>query len=805
MDEPYLQFSRHEFGHLLTHDSVLESWGRSMTKALPAMRMGEPFYSQWRIIRPRPDGPIPEPIHQLTSKVVVMVHHSRPELTFKGQFEQLEHTSKYIFLGSPWLNDAQQLSGLGLAVTDFSLYDSMIDMLHLLYNNGIANKELQEVVKKLNLQKAALTKSNEKLQVQEEKYRNIIANMNLGLLEVDTNDIIQYCNQSFADISGYSIEELTGRKAAPLFMSEESQQLINSKAQLRQKGLSDVFEVMARNKRGDLRWWLISGAPQINDRGETIGSIGIHLDITAQKKLEKDLEIALKTAREASEAKEAFLANMSHEIRTPLNGIIGMIRELNKEASLSETQKNYVNSVSKASQHLLSIINNILDLTKIEAGEFHLEHNHFSLPILLNDVIAILQTQADAKHIALKTSIDPDITEVLIGDTTRLRQILINLLGNAIKFTEKGYVEIIFGSKGANRYHQELLITIKDTGIGMEPTFLQNLFSKFQQEDKSISRKYGGTGLGLAITKELIELMNGKIEVSSTKGAGTTITIALTLAKGNPTKVELEQQYLFKENLRHKSLLLVEDNEMNRMVAINAFTPYQTRITEALNGAEALMLLEKQQFDLILMDLQMPVMDGLEATQIIRKNMKIDTPIIALTANAFKSEIDTCLQAGMNDYVIKPFEESVLIQVVNKVMANHRQTYPTSPESDLSTETNQTMQLYDLSKLNEMSRGNEEFVLKMLELFITTTTAALEEIKKARTDKDIVSLRKLAHKIKPSVETMGILAISQDIKILEKFGLEPNDYPDGPDPIAERIINVLQRVMHTIKTNELNT
>jgi PAS domain S-box-containing protein len=323
----------------------------------------------------------------------------------------------------------------------------------------------------------------------EEKYRSIIANMNLGLLEVDNNDIVQYCNQSFTHISGYSLDEIKGKKASQLFISSvEMQSQVDEKHKVRNEGKSDSYEIQIKNKNGEQRWWLISGAPNYNDQKELIGSIGIHLDITEQKRLERELEIALLKAQDASKAKEVFLANMSHEIRTPLNAIIGMIRELGRE-NLTPKQNSYLENCKTAAKHLLSIVNNILDMSKIEAGEFELDNQDFSLASVINMAQSILHAKAAEKNLLLLINIAPEIKPALIGDGSRIRQILINLLGNSIKFTERGFVELKVEAKHTNPYFQQLLFRIHDTGIGMSYEFLNSVFDKFSQEDTEAGRR----------------------------------------------------------------------------------------------------------------------------------------------------------------------------------------------------------------------------------------------------------------------------------------------------------------------------
>lgn len=601
-------------------------------------------------------------------------------------------------------------------------------------------------------------KSENLLKAQEEKYRNIITNMNLGLLEVDVKEKILFANQSFCDISGYPLEELVGNHTSLFLLDEESQSVLEKKQQLRTHGVSDSYEIAVKNKKGEIRWWLISGAPNYNDQGELVGSVGIHLDITKQKQLESALAIAKNRAEEASVAKEAFLANMSHEIRTPLNAIIGMIRELSRE-ELSPKQQTYLSHTDTAARHLLSIVNNILDISKIEAGELGLETHNFSLQALIANINSILHFKALKKGIKLTSSLSEDIWPAYSGDSARIRQILLNLLDNAIKFTMKGSVDLNIEIAGEEADRQLILITITDTGIGMDEVYMEQLFSKFSQAEKSTSRRFGGTGLGMSITKEIIKLMGGSIEVESEKGKGTQFQIKVYLDKGdidNLSERTQDNQFL----LQGIHVLLVEDNVMNRFIASKSLSHFGCTTDEAENGLVALERLKEREYDLILMDIQMPKLDGVETTKIIRNDLKLDLPIIAVTANAFKKDIDLYLSIGMNDYVTKPFEEKELFDTIVKQVQS---ASPLAPRTARPIDAS-----YDLSKLIELSRGDEEFVRNMVDIFLQHTPAAVDEMSEGLENSDYLSVAKIAHRIKPSIESMGISQLDGVAKDIER-------------------------------------
>ncbi len=506
------------------------------------------------------------------------------------------------------------------------------------------------------------------IRLQEEKYRNITANMNLGLIEVDNNDVIQYANQSFCHISGYSVDELIGEIATNLFIPEEKYNTIFKKAQKRAHGESDTYEIQAINKQGDKRWWFISGAPNYDDQGNLIGSVGIHLDITEQKQMEKELEKAKLMAEAAASAKDLFLANMSHEIRTPLNVIIGMIRELNRQ-DLSSKQQLFVSNSKVAAKHLLNIINNILDMAKIESGEVEIQSSPFSLSKLIENITQMMEVQVQDKNLEFKVIMDPNLDEFLLGDEVRMRQVLLNLLGNAIKFTDKGSITLEVSIVEDLKAAQIVRIKVQDTGVGMSDEFMTQIFEKFSQEETASTRKFDGTGLGMAISRDLVSLMGGDLAVKSRKNSGTYFSFDVVLPKTD--YVESHENIAGPgdySKTQTPTILLVEDNEMNRFIALQTLKQLGANIVEAANGKEAIQIMENEDFDLILMDIQMPEMDGVQATKFIRTDLGLDVPIIALTANAFKRDIDQYLAHGMNDYITKPYDEMDFLKKVRQFL-----------------------------------------------------------------------------------------------------------------------------------------
>ncbi len=897
---------------LLDFDLNIESYGRSMSLLFSEDNKNTPFYQNWKFHSNIETTSTSVNFNSLTGKLVIISNHKNEKLKFKGQFEKIKSENKYIFLGSPWFNNTDQLIENNLTISDFAIHDSINDLLHVLKHNEISNFELKETLNKVNEQRIKITETNEQLilfrnlidnssdsiqvadengrmvyinntaserlgipsekcqdfnvrqfektlsnitvwnkhveelkkttqlliegenenlltgehfyvevyvnyfkvedkgyiiansrdisqrkknekqlKLQEEKYQNIIANMNLGLLEVDLEEKIEFCNQSFTDISGYELSELKGKNASSLFINQNVFPTINKSTDKRKRGISDSYEILVLNKYKKPKWWLISGGPKYDQNGKITGSIGIHLDITNQKKLENELESALAAAKQASVAKEAFLANMSHEIRTPLNGIIGMINQLNKE-KISPQQLKYVSNAQIASDHLLSIINNILDLSKIEAGELKLELKETNFKNLINDSVKILENQLHEKNLCLNLFIAPKILDFFIIDKSRLRQILINIIGNSIKFTEKGGIDIKCFLLKSTKDTQTIKIKIVDSGIGMEPEFLQNIFTKFNQEDITSSRKHGGSGLGMIISKQLIEIMKGDISINSEKNVGTEVTITLTLSISNKALNNNAQVTPSDNHIKDKKILVVEDNEMNRLVINNFLTPYTQQIIEVENGIEAIKILEKENFDIILMDLQMPLMDGLKATKIIRENLNIKTPIIAISANAFQSEIDRCLNNGMNDYITKPFREDKLIKKINEVIERCEM-------DDIIKYT----QLYNLSILNEMSRGDSNFVLKMLQLFVDSIPENIKDLKNYLKEKDYYKIKRIVHKLKPMITNLKIENLYETIKKIELSEIT-KEYKTQLTFLVLEVCEILNKTCDQIKENELN-
>lgn len=612
------------------------------------------------------------------------------------------------------------------------------------------------------------------LRLREEKYRSIIDNMNLGLLEVDTEENILFANHGFCEMSGYDLDELLGKRAAQIFAKGESIELMERKNEERKRGTTDAYEIVVKNKDGEVRWWLVSGAPRYNDHGELVGSIGIHLDITDQKQLELELTLAREEAEQSTRSKEVFLANMSHEIRTPMNAILGMSGQLAK-TGLTNKQLFYLDAINAASENLLVIINDILDLSKIEAGKLSLEKIAFEPRSVIKRAMQALSHRAEEKGLALTNSIlDDKVSSVLMGDPYRLNQVLLNIISNAVKFTEKGGVDIKLEVINDARHSQTVQISVKDTGIGMDEKFRKNLFEKFSQEDASVTRQYGGTGLGMSISRQLIELMDGEIFVESEKGFGTTISFVITLTKGSEEDLPSQEVFVAAANmLAGKTILVVDDNEMNRLLATTILANYGAETVEAGNGQESIDYLLQKSADLVLMDIQMPVMNGFDAARYIRQHISKTLPLIALTANAIKGDNEKCLEAGLNNYLAKPFKEEALMKMIAG-MLHIDGAVNKKKKTEVITEEPEPV-YYDITEIKTISRGNEGFINKMLKMFVEQIPVFVNEMLEKHSVGELITVGEIAHRIKPTIDNMGIVSSKTIIREIEKMGKANED------------------------------
>lgn len=465
-----------------------------------------------------------------------------------------------------------------------------------------------------------------------------------------------------------------------------------------------------------------------------------------------------KKVKESAQVKENFMANMSHEIRTPMNAILGFTNLLQRK-NLDEESKKYVQTIQKSSENLLTIINDILDLSKIEAGMMRIESAPFSIRGLLHSVEAMFKDKANEKQLQLCTVVDESLSDTLDGDATRLTQILVNLIGNALKFTQKGSITISITNKGEKDNIISTGISIADTGIGIEQEKINSIFERFQQADDGVTRKFGGTGLGLSIVKDLVLLQKGTIHAESEPGKGTSfhIIIPYKIAAQVVRNNYLEEHHAInKNNFDQVCVLVAEDHAINQSLIKHLFKSWSLAFDMVNNGKEVIdkLQLYPNKYSLILMDIQMPEMDGYTAAQQIRHQLKSDIYIIAMTAHAFAGEREKCLSYGMNEYISKPIREEQLHNLITQFTqintADKRQT-----KTALNTYNN-TYQYINLEYMKEVSGGNIEYEKTVTQQFIEAIPEDLLEIEKAWKQNDITAVRQLAHNMKTTVSVMGL-------------------------------------------------
>ena len=495
--------------------------------------------------------------------------------------------------------------------------------------------------------------------------------------------------------------------------------------------------------------------------------VGYHIlrQFKRQRLLIQELDVAQKKALVAAQTKENFLANMSHEIRTPLSGILGFTNLLQKR-TLDETSKEFVSSIQRSGENLMAIINDILDLSKIEAGMMRITKCIFSINGLVNSVETFFVERAKEKGLTISSKIDTLIPDTLNGDATRLTQILVNLIGNAIKFTHQGNINIEIYNKQQTESEVVIGFKVSDTGIGIDKEKLIEVFERFNQGEDSTTRNYGGTGLGLSIVKSLIELQNGDIEVISEQGKGTTFHfyIPYTIAKEQLSVVPKVDTDYFKDKTNTPlKVLIVDDNAINQSLMKHLLSQWNIDFETANNGLEAVEFLRNNDCDLVLMDIQMPQMDGYVATQTIREELKLNTPIIAMTAHALAGERERCMSRGMNEYISKPIKEEELFKLISNFGLKENEKTETNAEEIVSN-----YEFIDITYLKSISNGDKDFERTVTQQFLDKVPTHLQELKLAYDNKDFKLLKLRAHDLKSSVAIMGLLPLLEEkLDILE--------------------------------------
>ncbi len=635
------------------------------------------------------------------------------------------------------------------------------------------------------------------LRINEKRYRDLFNYSQAFIFTHDLQGKLLSINPALCDKLGFTKEELTGRMITD-FIPRNDLSIFNTEYMdaVREKGSAKgIFRV---NGKTDKKSFLLYQNFKVEEDGTEPYIIGFSQDITERIKIEKELRKNKKNTEEAARAKEFFLANMSHEIRTPLSGLLGIANLLSK-TPLNEQQTKYTNLINSSANSLLSIVNDILDIEKIASGKFDLEHIPFKLEEKVMATVQSFQFKAEEKNVTLsfKSNVADDL--VVIGDPSRLGQVLNNLLSNALKFTNSGgiYVSVYYYFNDTKSTTLEFEVT--DTGIGIKPEKLSDIFNPFVQATTDTSRKFGGTGLGLSICKELIEMHGGSVSVKSAVNVGTTFTFLIPYAKGNAGMLKKENSIIPDyKSLQGSRVLVAEDWELNQFLVQYILESWGCEVTMVNNGKEALDKAKSTEFDLVLMDIHMPEMDGITATKKIRKldnNDKASVPIIALTANALKTDQLHYLEAGMNECVTKPYTEEKLFRVISKVLGRSEGEEQTA-EAPVEVEAEfieQSSLLYDLSFINEFAKGDTSFIKKMINAFLESMVTELRQMIISEQARRYVELSRSAHKMKSAIDGLGITSLKKPIREIEALKSGHEDH-DSVKALVDKVKRILDEV-----------
>ena len=666
--------------------------GDSLALLCPGIAEGSGFFDYFKIERP-----------SLVTDFESMLKHGRQlfaleainlDVKLRGQMMYIPGADIMLFLGSPWLTEPAQIGRLGLTFSHFALHDASIDLLQAMQAQNVALADTRKLAKRLATQQTELRDINaalkseivvrkqaeEELQEGESTFQLLLESASEGIVIASEFGVINMVNARLVSLFGYSRTEILGQSVEMLI----PEQLIEPHVQHRKhfvqhpqnRPMGTNLNLVGRRKNGT-EFPIDLSLSYVRTR-QGIVIMAFIADVTQRRQIEHDLAQARDQAMEASQLKSEFLATMSHEIRTPMNSIIG-ITELLMETSLDEEQAKLAKLVKESGADLLNIINDILDTSKIEAGKLRLEYIDFDLLAEIEIVTAMMMVKANEKQITLTTNVATGVPQRVHGDQGRLRQILINLLGNAIKFTLKGMVELVIAVETLDEQQATVFFSIKDTGIGIPTEVQSQLFQPFMQADGSTTRKFGGTGLGLAICRKLVELMGGQIGVDSQDGVGSTFWFTVSYQLADKAEIPKSVQVM-PENMSNtitgqqtdksaSKILLVEDNKVNTLIALKILDRLGYVADRVANGREALEALSHTPYSLVLMDCQMPEMDGFEATHAIRtleQKTGSHIPIVAMTANAMVEDRERCISAGMDDYISKPVDRAVLAAILER-------------------------------------------------------------------------------------------------------------------------------------------
>lgn len=631
----------------------------------------------------------------------------------------------------------------------------------------VMRKELEARVAARTAEMAELT---EELRQASNEQQAIFDATQVGVIFVVERKV-RRCNRAMEDLLGYRIEEMIGKSSRLFYPNDETfeavgeliEETLNSTGALRQ-------EVELRRKDGRIIPGRVT-VQRVSEGSIEEGIVAILEDMTQEQATLRAMQRAKTMAEQAAAAKSDFMANMSHEIRTPMTGILGMTHLLLNDDSLSGGQRSQLEKIQGAGQHLLGILNDVLDFSKIEAGKMIIDNVDFVLGDVLDDVAAIVGGAASAKGLEFSLAVESDVPACLKGDPMRIAQVLTNYANNAVKFTDEGRVDIRVACAGTTDDGIMLRFSVRDTGPGLTEAQCARLFQSFEQVDSSITRKHGGTGLGLAISKQLAEHMGGEVGVDSIEGQGADFWFTVRVREGKKgaslRKGRATSRLTAPAGMGDVSVLLVEDNPLNQEVAQAMLAHFGVKSQLATNGATALQMVQQRQYDIVLMDMQMPVMDGLAATRAIRQIPTLqDLPIIAMTANAMASDRKKCLDAGMNDHLGKPIDPEELLGKIMKWTKSNDMTDANTPNPSTPAAGGDDTVL-DIDAGLKRCMGREALYSRTLTSFLKHFAGGTEKIQTAFDAGDTSAMALAAHSLKGASGQVGAVKLQEAARVLE--------------------------------------
>lgn len=686
------------------------------------------------------------------------------------------------------------------------------------------NKERSKHDKELILS----DKKNALLNEEEEKHAAelIIANYTRSLIEagqdplitIDTKGKIMDINQAMSTLTDKTREQLIGTDFFDYFTEKQKAQ--ETCEEVFTKGFVTNYPLTLTD--GEPTPVLCNGSVYKDEQGKVLGAVVVARVIAKQKKFEKELtearvfaELATSLAEEAQrkaenstriaedavKAKQQFLSNMSHEIRTPMNAIIGFTKVLLK-TDLTAKQKEYLNAIKLSGDALIVLINDILDLAKVDAGKMTFEQVPFKMSLSISAMLHLFEAKIKEKNLELVKEYDSRIPEVLVGDPVRLHQIILNLVSNAVKFTTHGKITVGVRLLSEGKEKVTIEFTVGDTGIGIPENKLGRIFENFQQASSGTSRLYGGTGLGLAIVKQLVEPQGGKISVKSIINVGTTFSFALTFRKTNEVAAAEIEITEIDEDYKNIKVLVVEDIALNQLLMKTLLDEFGFERDIAANGKIAIEKLETNTYDVILMDLQMPEMNGFAATEYIRNTMHSKIPIIALTADVTTTDLEKCKAVGMNDYIAKPVDEKLLY---SKIISLVKKPLHIIHKKEIASQIEQSekQRCIDLAYLIHRTKSNSKLMIEMISAYLEQTPPLINTMKQSFQEKDWGTLQSAVHKMIPSFSIMGMSADFENMakKVQEYANTQLQE--DGIEDLILKLENVCSLACEELE-EELN-